>query len=537
MSFKTNNFHQINLDDRFIGLSPRTQKIVLKSWAKDFADIVFPAINEERFSVLYSDNPSSRPNTPVNFVVGALMLKELLGLTDDELIDSICCDIRFQYALHTTSLPEQPVSDRTFSRFRERVYNHEVTTGEDLLTNEMMNLSQVYADFLNLNSSLKRMDSMMIASNCKRMSRLEIIYTVVANTVKLMHRLGSDELIPEGMEHYLDPEDHNKVIYYCKNEDVSIRLHTTIQDAVSLKGILSADEWHDFSEYQLLIRVLEEQASKDEDDNIVPKPKKDIDPCSLQNPSDPDATYRNKAGKDHKGYVANIVETVGDNGISLITGINYEQNTHSDSSFCKEYLESRSESDKPEVLIVDGAYSGTENKKLAEEKNVDLIPTALNGRQPDTIMAGFVFTEDGKKVLQCPAGHSPVKCTYYEQTEMCRASFKKQHCTSCPNRDRCKGKLQKKTCAVMVSVKMSERASYIEKLSTEEHKEFTRKRNAVEGIPSVLRRKYHVDSIPVRGLIRSKLFFVLKIGAYNIRKLMKHLPNVREKSAQNLVLS
>ncbi len=155
MSFKTNNFHQINLDDRFIGLSPRTQKIVLKSWAKDFADIVFPAINEERFSVLYSDNPFSRPNTPVNVVIGALMLKELLGLTDDELIDSICCDIRFQYALHTTSLPVQPVSDRTFSRFRERVFNHEVTTGEDLLTSEMMNLSQVYTDFLNLNSSLK----------------------------------------------------------------------------------------------------------------------------------------------------------------------------------------------------------------------------------------------------------------------------------------------------------------------------------------------------------------------------------------------
>lgn len=102
MAFKTNDYQQITLDDSYINLSPRTRKIVEKSLAKDFSDIVFPAINEECFSVLYSDHKFSRPNTPVNIVVGGLILKESLGLTDDELIDSICCDVRFQYALHTT---------------------------------------------------------------------------------------------------------------------------------------------------------------------------------------------------------------------------------------------------------------------------------------------------------------------------------------------------------------------------------------------------------------------------------------------------
>lgn len=34
----------------------------------------------------------------------------------------------------------------------------------------------------------------------------------------------------------------------------------------------------------------------------------------LQNPSDPDATYRFKSGKGHRGYVANLVETVDENG-------------------------------------------------------------------------------------------------------------------------------------------------------------------------------------------------------------------------------
>ena len=52
------------------------------------------------------------------------MLKENNGLTDDELVESICCDVRYQYALHTTHLAEQ-----TFSRFRERLYNYEMETG------------------------------------------------------------------------------------------------------------------------------------------------------------------------------------------------------------------------------------------------------------------------------------------------------------------------------------------------------------------------------------------------------------------------
>ena len=44
-------------------------------------------------------------------MVGALILKELLGLTDDEVVEGLMLDIRYQYALHTTSFEEQPLSD------------------------------------------------------------------------------------------------------------------------------------------------------------------------------------------------------------------------------------------------------------------------------------------------------------------------------------------------------------------------------------------------------------------------------------------
>ena len=58
----------------------------------------------------------------------------------------------------------------------------------------MLHLADIYARYMNLHSNVKRMDSLMIASRCKRMSRLEIIYQTTANAVCLIHRLGHDEL-------------------------------------------------------------------------------------------------------------------------------------------------------------------------------------------------------------------------------------------------------------------------------------------------------------------------------------------------------
>ena len=58
MSFKENSYQQISFTDSFSGLTAREQKALEKSWAKVFADEIFPAIDEKRFSVLYSDKAS-----------------------------------------------------------------------------------------------------------------------------------------------------------------------------------------------------------------------------------------------------------------------------------------------------------------------------------------------------------------------------------------------------------------------------------------------------------------------------------------------
>lgn len=62
--------------------------------------------------------------------------------------------------------------------------------------------------------------------------------------------------------------------------------------------------------------MLKDQAIQKEDGTYRLRAKEDgdMDVDILRNPADPDATYREKAGKQHRGYMANIIEASGKNG-------------------------------------------------------------------------------------------------------------------------------------------------------------------------------------------------------------------------------
>lgn len=519
MSFVRNDSSQISLEDSTFSLTQRERKFLDKSWAKPFADNIFSAIKEEEFEALYSDK-ASRPNTPVNVIVGALILKELLGLTDDEIMESLMFDIRFQYALHTTSFEEQPLSDRTLSRFRERCITYETLTGIDLVKNCIIGLSAQMADFMGIHTSLKRMDSMMVASNIKKLSRLELLYTCVANLIKLIHKKEDD--IPAGMEHYYEPDDCNKVIYHMRSMDISEKIKNVLYDA-SILVKKCEGTYDESSEYQLLARVIGEQAIENEDGSLILKDKscESMDSTILQNPADPDATYRYKAGKRHRGYVANLTEDVGKNA-SIISDYDYEVNTHSDSQFLKESLKGLGEQEETLTLVADGAYAGEENIATAKEKNINLVTTNFQGKKPADIFAEFEFSPDGKKVLKCAGGQVPATNSYNTKTEQCRITLNKEKCNSCPYKNQCNPKFHKTKTSLVLSWKTASRAKQLRNMKTTEFIELAKIRNGVESLPSILRRRYRVDEMPVRGKLKTKLFFGFKIAALNFKKLLDY---------------
>ena len=255
---------------------------------------------------------------------------------------------------------------------------------------------------------------------------------------------------------------------------------------------------------------------------------------ALQNPSDPDATYRDKSCKLYRGYVANREETVGKNG-SVVTDYPFDKNTHTDSHFLQEALSQMEKYEEEIIMVTDGDYDGQDNVALAKEKNVRLVTTALIGKEAPDALANFEFNEDGTRLLKCAAGHEPVSQSYTKTTRQCRVSFDRNHCVGCPYQEQCRPKIYKKVATFITSKNASNRAKSQRYMQSEEFGNLARLRNGVETIPANIRKNYHLDKLP-RGKQRGKFFFGSKIAALNFRKLFgfrKGLGNY----AQNPVLA
>lgn len=207
MSFKTNDCQQLSLDDSFMALTERERKALEKSWAKIFADEIFPSIDEERFSVLYCDK-SSRPNAPVNVIIGAFIIKELFDYSDDEIVENLMLDLHLQYALHTTSFAEQPISDKT-------------------------------------------------------LSRMELIYTFISKLVVYLTKKQPD-MVPEPLKHYADPNDYNRIFYRQRNDDMEAMIQTLLADSDCLLELCKTD-FEETTEYQLFVRCLSDQTVVEND--------------------------------------------------------------------------------------------------------------------------------------------------------------------------------------------------------------------------------------------------------------------------------
>ena len=233
MSFCRNTSQQLSIFDSLNNLTKREHKMLKNTWAEKFSKEIFPLINEDRFSVLYSDKHASRPNNPANINIGLLMLKEIFTQSDEECIYSLMFDLRYQYALRTTSFEEQPISKNSLSNFRAAIYKYNEDNGVDLIQEEVESHAKEFAKILNIDGRNMRMDSLMISTSAKKLSRLEIIYSCVSRLIHEISKSNAD-ILPEKFKVYLEDGHHNDTIYRCKDKDIESKLTTVTADAVEL---------------------------------------------------------------------------------------------------------------------------------------------------------------------------------------------------------------------------------------------------------------------------------------------------------------
>jgi hypothetical protein len=90
------------------------------SWSGVFYREFFCRLDEEPFAVLYADMPS-RPNVPVNVLVGLEYLKAGFGWSDEEMYEAFLYNLQVRYALGYDEFGTGYFDLRTLYYFRERL--------------------------------------------------------------------------------------------------------------------------------------------------------------------------------------------------------------------------------------------------------------------------------------------------------------------------------------------------------------------------------------------------------------------------------
>ncbi len=258
----------MNVRDVSFEITQRKKDMLEKTWAKDFAECLFPIIDERIFSALYGSKASS-PDKSVKVMVGALVLKELLGMADTELLESAMLDLRFSYALHISDIEEYLLSEKELTCFRLRCHTYEIMTGKDLIRECVMELSQEMENLTKKYSRMIPLDASMVVSNIKNLTKLEFLYNCVSNLVAWIRKHEGESLLA-GFERYFDPADYHESIYHTHSEDIDVRIQEVLSDAEKLSILCNNGAYDMVSEYQLLIRVLMEEAVQDREAPISP---------------------------------------------------------------------------------------------------------------------------------------------------------------------------------------------------------------------------------------------------------------------------
>src|SRR4030043_1621611 len=166
---------------------PEQQRLRLEqSWAGVYYREVFSRLDESAFSCLYSDLPS-RPNIPVNVLVGLEFMKAGFGWSDEELYDEFLYNVQVRYALGYHQLGVGELDLRTLYYFRQRLSQYMQKEGVNLLDRAFEQITDEQLSQFQLKTGKQRMDSTQIASNIRQHGRLQFLVEVLQRLPRMLN--------------------------------------------------------------------------------------------------------------------------------------------------------------------------------------------------------------------------------------------------------------------------------------------------------------------------------------------------------------
>lgn len=500
--------NQPSLFDTVNQMSPVMRRRLEGSWAEIFYRDIFCKIDESIFQVLYSEK-YSRPNTPVNVLVGAELLKSWFRWTDEELFEQCAFNIQVRYALGERSFEGELFSERTLYYFRCALSEHMRQSGVNLMEEVFKSLTDDQLERFEIKSGVQRMDSTLIGSNIRSYSRIGLLVEVIArfygelsaadqgtyesefrayvrySSTQFCYRLNSDEL--------------NETL-----EKIGCLLHWILEK-------FSAS-YQEIKGYRLIRRVFEEHFRLIESDGksetaIAVKSPEEMGSDTLQSPDDEDASYRNKRGEAHRGYAVNASETCDEaNRIQLLTDVAVASNTTDDSQFFKDRIPEIAGRMKLDTAITDGAYGSEAGDEICEELGIDHIQSGIRGRKPDEEklhLSDFTFyTQADNEMVTCPnSKQAEVKTGRTEDRRI--AHFEPKACQGCPLLEKCPTKHRKRDGGRTLHFTRADQRKAQRRQQCDAYLESGKNpRAAVEGTMRQFKHYLPYGKLPVRGKYR-----------------------------------
>jgi hypothetical protein len=526
--FRKNEGHKQQRMFTAVDQLPATAKKNLeKSWTQVFYQEYFCKLDETVFSVLYSEK-HSRPNTPINILVGFETLKSGFGLSDERLYDHFMFDLKFRFALGLKDFDEGNFELRTIYNFRSAVSAYEEEHGINLIHKASEKITDEQLKQFQIKTGLQRMDSTMVQSNIRKMSRLQLLVEIIHRFFRML----SEEEQKEHEELFAGyvKEDSLHYCYRVNRDEIEGRL---VQVGNDLSAMLERFEKVHGEEkaYQHAFRVFNEHF-RFEQEYIVVREGKELGGSTLQSPDDEHATFRTKSRENSRGYVANLTETCDqENDLQLISRVNVAPNTTDDQQLLAEDIENLKNREGIDELYTDAGYTGETAAKATGKHQVAQHVSAIKGRKKEKIgldLADFTVTRNGEgKVTSiiCPNGQSG-ELRESRKENRYTAGFSADLCKSCPFLDQCPAKRMKKRPIFVLRFTTTDlRVAATRKQVARTGKDITNKRASIESTVRSVIHPFggHLCKLSVRGQHRMTTMIVLSAMMVNIRRITGYL--------------
>jgi hypothetical protein len=508
-------------------LPEKQRKRLENSWAGPFYREFFSRINEETFAVLYSEE-ASRPNVPVNVLVGLEGLKAGFGWSDQELYENYCYNLQVRYALGYDRLGDGDFEIRTLYYFRERLSQYNAEKGINLLEKAFESMTDAQITALKVRTGMQRMDSTQIASNIVSASRLQLLVEAVQRVERILSEVDQVRLgetfapyMQESAGHYTYRVKGKEAVQAHLRE-IGQSIHTLLLD---LKRGYATEP-----AYQVLERIFTENFHL-VDSQPHPKENNEITSGCLQSVDDLEATYRTKGTGHYKGYVANITETCDpENPLQLITKVQVAPNNVDDTQLLAEALPNLKERTGVETMITDGGYGGESSDAALQEQGVKLVQSAIRGLQPNPDqfqLSDFDLKSDPQGhpiTLTCPNGQTVIVTP--TRSHNWQARFDPAICVTCPFQQvgRCRTQPQKRDPHYLLAFTAQEILTAGRRKAYLVHKgDGHNLRSAVEATMRSVKHAFPAGKLPVRGKFRVTCMIIASAATTNVRRIQRYL--------------